>query len=495
MQRTDAPSVAAEGRGEPVENQSSESVEKQRALALGLELSKRALAAASLDELFFLLTNDLRILIEFDRALLITHIGDTSELVAASNQPVLEKKFPLVKTLSSMAASLRDVERGVVLSGQADAAALSDEDLPAAAKEELLAYVKESGCAFLVAVPLAHHKKLLGHLLLEFYGSTVPQQIPVVTVLSIAPLFASALAEKWLLQAKPRLWNQVFAARADQETPRTRPISLAISAVAVLVLLCVFFLVPITYTVGGETEVFPHHRHMAFVKIDGLVDRIDIKEGSRVKKGQVLAVLDGRELNHETKSAERRMELLTREMMLLRREAGQDPAKLAESGQIQLKRTSVKEELEYLRWKAGFLTIKAPVSGVVATKEVDSFVGKRFRAGESFCEIAAPGEMWAAIFVPEDKISLVRKGQPTEIYLNSDPARGYASKVEEIAPLAQVVPRVGSVYRVATPFPVGTEQIKVGMKGIGKISTGRMSLFRILKNGILARWNHYAIYF
>ncbi len=495
MQRTDAPSAAASGRGEPVENQSSESVEKQRALALGLELSKRALGAASLDELFFLLTNDLRILIEFDRALLVTHIGDTSELAAASNQPVLEKKFPLVKTMSRVAASLRNAERGVVLSGNADTAGLSDEDLPPAAKEELLAYVKQSGCAFLVSVPLAHHKKLLGHLLLEFYGNTVPKQIPVVTVLSIAPLFASALAEKWLMQARPRLWNQVFSARIEQDTSGKRAIPFAFSALAVFVLLCVFFLAPINRTVGGEAEVFLHNRHMAFIKMDGLVDRIDIKEGSHVDKDQVLAVLDRRELDHETKSAERRMEIVTREMMLLRREAGQDPAKLAESEQMGLKRASVKEELEYLRWKAGFLTIKAPVSGVVVTKEVDSLVGKRFRAGESFCEIAAPGELWAAIYVPEDKISLVRKGQPTEIYLNSDPTRGYASTVEEIAPLAQVLPRLGSVYRVATPFPAATEQIKVGMKGIGKISSGRMSLFTILRDHILARWNHYALYF
>jgi len=495
MQRTDASGTVAGARGESVETPSSESADRQKALALGLELSKRAQGTASLDELFFVLTNDLRVLIEFDRALVITHIGDTSELVAASNQPAIEKKFPLVKTVSGLAASLRDVERGVVLSGTTDAAGLSDEGLPAAAKAELLAYVKQSGCAFLVSVPLSHNKSLLGHLLLEFFGNTVPKQIPVLTVLSIAPLFASALAEKWLFRAKPKLWKQVFSTGTSEKPHRKRTISLWVWALGVFAVVCAFFLAPIAYTVGGEADVFPHNRHMAFVKMDGLVERIEIKEGSHVDQDQILAVLERRELDHETKSAQRRLEILTREMMLLRREAGQDPAKLAESEQVQLKRTSVHEELEYLRWKAGFLDIKAPVSGVVVTKEVDSFVGKRFRAGEPFCEIAAPGELWAAIYVPEDKISMVRKGQPTEIYLNSDPSTGYRSTVEEIAPLAQVLPRLGSVFRVSTPLPANAVQMKTGMKGIGKIDTGRMSLYRILRMHIAARWNHYTLYF
>jgi hypothetical protein len=497
MQKTDAPFEAAgtgvrEESGQPLR---PEPEERQRALALALELSKRAQGAGSLDELFFLLTNDLRILVEFDRALVIGHLQGDSGVSAVTNQPALEKKFPLVKSLSGLAKSLRDVDRGIVLSGKTDASGLSDEDLSPTAKKELLAYVKESACAALVLVPLKHNKTLLGHLLLEFYEDNIPQQVPVLTLFSVAPLLASALAEKWLLQARPRLWSQVFPETSGKQTPAKRAIPIAAVALAVSVFACVVFALPITQKVGGEAEVFSHNRHMAFVKMDGLVERILVKEGSHVEKDQVVAVLDRRELDHETKSAQRRLEILTREMMLLRREAGQDPAKLAESEQVQLKRSSVSEELEYLRWKAGFLEVKAPSSGVVATKEVESLVGKRFRAGEPFCEIAASRDLWIAVYVPEDKISLIRRGQPAKTFLNTDPTTGIPSTVEEIAPLAQVLPRSGSVYRVSMPLPPATEQIRVGMKGIGKIDTGRMSLFAILSRHAVARWNHFSLYF
>jgi multidrug resistance efflux pump len=497
MQKTEAP-FEAPGTGVSDESGPAlrpEPEERQRALALALEFSKRAQGAESLDELFFLLTNDLRILVAFDRAVVITHLRGESEVSAVTNQPTLEKKFPLVKSLSGLAKSLRDVDRGIVLSAKTDAAGLSDDDLSPSAKTELLAYVKESACASLVLVPLKHHMTLLGHLLLEFYEDNLPQQVPVLTLFSVAPLLASALAEKWLFQTRPRLWNQVFPEKSRTQTPSKRAIPVAGAALAVLVFVGLIFVLPITQTVGGEAEVYSHNRHMAFVKMDGLVERIFVKEGSHVEKDQVVAVLDRRELDHETKSAQRRLEILTREMMLLRREAGQDPAKLAESEQVQLKRSSVSEELEYLRWKASFLDVKAPAAGVVATKEVESLVGKRFRAGEPFCEIAAPRDLWIAVYVPEDKISLVRKGQPVKTFLNTDPTTGISSTVEEIAPLAQVLPRSGSVYRVSMPLPAATEQMRVGMKGIGKIDVGRMSLVAILWRHAVARWNHFSLYF
>ncbi len=214
---------------------------------------------------------------------------------------------------------------------------------------------------------------------------------------------------------------------------------------------------------------------MAFVKIDGLVDQIFVREDSPVEKGQVLAVLDNKDLDHEIKTAERKFDVLTNEMILLRRESGQDPAKLAESKVVELKRKSAWEELEYLKWKTRFLEVRSPVSGVVVTKEVDALVGKKFRAGEPFCEIAAPGELWVTVYVPEDRISPVKKGQAAAVYLNNETGKAYHLKVEEIAPVAQAMPRLGNVYRARASFVETPKDLRVGMKGIGKITTEKTS--------------------
>lgn len=467
---------------------------KQKALALGMEFSKRAIEAESLDELFFMLTNDIRILTEFDRALLITHIGGESNFVAATNQPILQKKFEFYDAVSDLAGHLRSVDRGVWLSGEADAAKLSDEELPATVREQLEAYIQLSGCSFLLCVPLKHNKALLGHLLLEFHGQTVPNQIEILTLLSVAPFFASALGEKWLMHERPGIWSLVVP---EERTGRFSKRSLVIYVLILLAVAVVAGILwtKITYTVGGECEVVPREKIMAFVKIEGLVKTILVREGTEVVEGQTVAVLDSTELDHEIRTMERKLDILTKEMVLLRRESGIDPSKLAERTVVRLKRSSVAEELKFLQWKRQFLEIKAPASGIVVTKEIDSFVGKRFKAGEPFCEIAEPGQLWINIYVPEDKISLVTKGQTASVYLNSDPDKGYSVEIAETAYIAEALPRLGNIFIVRAPFSDAPTSVKVGMKGIGKIKTQQTYISRILYDRVLTRWNQLSIYF
>lgn len=469
---------------------------KQRALALGLEFSKRALEAESLDDLFFMLTNDIRTLVEFDRAFLLTHLEGRSQLAAAGNQPILEKKSKFYAQMNRLARKLRNVERGILLSGTADTASLPDDEVPTDVKEELAAFMEFSQCSFFLCVPLKHNDALLGHLVLEFLDKNVPRQIEILTLFNLGSLFGAALAEKWLAKRKPAVASFIYPdAAGRRNVMRFFLVTLPLAILVVVGLVCLLFYVPLDSTVGGEAEVVPRDKHVAFAQIDGLVEKVFAREGAGVEEGQPLAVLDRKELDFEISSSERRFDIHTKEMLLLRRESGQDPSKLAESKLVQLKRQSAWEELQFLKWKAQFLVIKAPVSGIVVTREVESLAGKKFKAGEPFCEIAVPGELWVEILVPEDRITFVRKGQTAEVFLNSAPGTPCKLRIAEISPLAEVVPRLGNVYRVRGPFPDASPSVKVGMKGIGKIFSGRERLYRILAHRLQARWNQLSIYF
>jgi hypothetical protein len=97
--------------------------------------------------------------------------------------------------------------------------------------------------------------------------------------------------------------------------------------------------------------------------------------------------------------------------------------------------------------------------------------------------------------VPEDKISLVKNGQPATVFLDSEPSKGYSLRVEEISCVAQALPRIGNVYRVRAPLAEPPSYVKAGMKGIGKIDTMKLSLFRILARRLHTHWNRISIYF
>jgi hypothetical protein len=255
------------------------------------------------------------------------------------------------------------------------------------------------------------------------------------------------------------------------------------------------FYFPLDYTVGGEAVISPWERHLAFCKSDGLIEKTLVTEGSRVQKNQILAVLEPTELKYKIDSAERQAEILARKVVLLSREADTTPAKLGERKIIELERQKALEDLQYLKWQSQFLEIRAPVSGVLLTKDVESLAGKKLRAGEPFCEIVPTEELTVEIFLPEDGVDVARKGQTAYVYLNHDPIRGYKLRVEEIAPAAEAVPRLGNICRIKAKFGETPREIKVGMKGVGKIHTGTTSVYSIVKRGILVRWTRLSLYF
>jgi multidrug resistance efflux pump len=486
---------SAQRQDEPV--RTAEPIDpRQKALALGLEFSKRAVESESLEDLFFILTNDIRALVEFDRAFLVTHAGGKTVFSAASNQPTLEKKSKFHRTILQLGKSVKDLNRGLLLSAQSDSMNLPDEDIDASVLAELDSYLDVSECEYLFCVPLNHRGSPLGHLFLEFHERKPPNRVQILTVLNMAPFFAAALAEQWLVANRPGLVKEISPkGTTGRKALRFLFVTLPILLAVVGLIGFAFLFVPMEYYVGGESEVVPKERHIAFSKIDGIVEKVLVSEGQSVEKDQVLAILDKKELDYEIGSAQRQFDILTKEMVMLRRESGQTPAKLAESKLVELKRQSAWEQLQFLKWRARFLEIKAPVAGIVITKDVESLAGRKFKAGESFCEIAEPGELWVDVFVPEDKISFVADGQVIELYLNSNPREAYMLVVSETAPISEVVPRLGNVYRVSAPFKNAPGFVKVGMKGVGKIATGEANLWFIVSERLLIRWNQLSLYF
>ncbi|MDQ7782885.1 MAG: HlyD family secretion protein, partial [Desulfomonilaceae bacterium] len=191
----------------------------------------------------------------------------------------------------------------------------------------------------------------------------------------------------------------------------------------------------------------------------------------------------------------RQFDILTAQMSLLKRSAGDDPSKLAESDLVALKRKAAWAEYEYYQWQQQFLEIKSPVPGIVLTKDIESLSGKKFLAGEAFCEIVAPGNLSADIFVPEDKIAYIKIKDPVTLYLSGTPRTGHRLIVSEVAPTAEAHPRLGNVYRVRAPFPDAPPSTMVGMRGIGKIRTMDSTLWFVVSSRLLSQWRKWTLYF
>ncbi len=468
----------------------------ERLAAIAVELTARVASAGSLEEICFLLTNDLRALVEFDRCLLITHLGGRSTIAAATHQPVLDSKSPLFRELAGLSGTITRVDKPVVLGTTGPETPLREEETLDSIHAALRSYLDLSGARVLCCLPLVSNAVIPGHLIIEYHGDPPPRKDEIAALVKIAPVLASGLLAKWTVENKPGIVG-LCGARGSW-TDRWKAGMLAyvmIPAVVLALMLAAAFLIPVPFSVGGDTIIESRDKHFAFVKVGGLIERVSVRQGSRVKQGEVLAELDAEELNYKIKKQERSIELLGNEMERLHRTAVDDPSRLAERELIELRRKSAQAELDFLIWQKQFLTVHAPVDGVVVTKDVKALAGKRFEAGQPFCEIARPEDLVAFIYVPEDRILSVKAGQPVSIYLNNDPLKPYRLKVAEISPRAEVRPRLGNVFKVTALFPGNPPLLKVGMKGLGKIGIGTTTIGKIVTSRLAERWHQVLIHF
>lgn len=471
----------------------SSSADPRRALAIGLELAKNATRARTLEELQFILVNDTRALLPFDRSLLIVHFGGKSDLAAVNNQPRLEPKSDFVQRVGQLAPSLKDVQQGLVLF----AASSKSEGLSTATQEKLESYLRYSGSNELIILPLKFEDRVVAHLLFEFRDDVSPGEVETFSLTTMLPFFSSALTEKWVRSRERGVANGFTRALHPKTSlgniwsEDKKMVLIGAVALCLLVLLCI----PFTLTVGGRADVSPEFEYYAYVQMEGLLEKVLVKEGDVVRKDQVVAVLEDNEIQYKIREQQRLLAEYKTEIEILRSQSAENPSKLADSELVAIKAQRAQQELDYLKWQHQYLQIWSPVEGVVLTRKLESLVGKRFKAGEPFCRIAPSETLLTEIFVREDDVSYVKQGQAGKVFFNVQPNVAHAVKVKTIAPVSEPLERVGSVFRVRAIFDKQPQGIRPGMTGTGHISTLPEPLWFLLTRRLRGKLNEALVHF
>ncbi len=463
---------------------------RRHALVIALELTKNAVRAGTRDDVQFILVNDTRALLPFDRASLLLHVGGKSEAAAINNQPKVENKAEIVQRLNELAVTFKDVDNVLVVFPD-KIAGVSNE-----LEAKLRSYMELSGCSSMVVLPLVAYEIIIGHLVFEFFGDVRPDEMALVALANMSPLLAQSLSEKVFFDrepaAKKRFFRSLSHGSAAERSSKTR--LRALLGVAALVLLVALLAMPVTLKIGGKAEAAPDYEYAAFVEMEGIIEQVLVKEGDRVAKGQVVALLDSKELDYKTREAQRLLESYEKEAQILRSQGAENPAKLAESQLTLLKSQRARQDLDFLTWQRQFLEIRSPVDGIILTKRVETSIGKKFKPGEIFCKIAPHDFLVVEVFVRESDVAFVTKNDPGEVYFNYDPGKGHSFVVDTVAPKAESVERLGSVFRVRGLFAEQPAAIKPGMSGIAHISAKKASAWFVITRRLRSKISELLLY-
>lgn len=489
----EAPSRATDAQV-PATGQAEQKTDYRRqALAVSMELAKNAVKARTLDELQFILVNDTRAILPFDRSLLILHFEGKSALAATNNQPQLEHKSDFVKRADELAPFLKTVQNALILFSHD----FKTQNVTEETADALRSYIGHSKSSCMVVIPFSVYDHVIGHLILEFFGNEVPGEVETLSLMNMVPFFSTALSEKWNLEHGKGVRKSFFTAirgRSPGQERRSflvKAVALGVVVTAIVLGLCI----PVDLRIGGQAETAPEYEYYAFIEMDGIIEKVLFKSGEFVKKGQLIAKLNAEELDYKIREAKRTRESYRAEIEILRNMGAEDPVKLAESQLVALKFRRAEQQLEFLNWQKQFLTIEAPEEGIILTEQIDTLIGKRFKAGEALCSIAPSKSLLMDIFVQESDVGFVKAGAPAEVFFNFKPGESYPLKVKSIAPAAEAKERMGNVFRVRATFESRPPDIRPGMQGIARISTEEAPLWFVLSRRARIKLNEFLLYF
>jgi RND family efflux transporter MFP subunit len=211
-------------------------------------------------------------------------------------------------------------------------------------------------------------------------------------------------------------------------------------------------------------------KRAAVAPFNGYLKGAPVRAGDVVRKGQVLATLDDRELVLERLKWQSQEEQYAqqRAQALAGRNAAQIAIASAQMAQARAQMALLDEQLARTRVLAEF-------DGVVVTGDLSDSLGSPVERGKVLFEVAPLDAYRVVLQVDERDIADVRVGQRGQILLSAAPHTPIPFTVENITPVSTA--REGRNYfRVEARLAETPERLRPGLEGVGKIEVERRLL-------------------
>ena len=177
-----------------------------------------------------------------------------------------------------------------------------------------------------------------------------------------------------------------------------------------------------------------------------------VEVGQRVRAGQTVAVLDGRDAELAESSARAQLAKAQSEAALadadLKRftelraknfiSQAEYDRREAQAKQAREQAAAARAQAAQAANQVGYTTLVAPHAGIITGLEAET--GQVLAAGQTVARLARPEELEVAVAVPEHRLQSFRNGA-YEVRLWSTPGKSYRGRLRELSPVADPASR------------------------------------------------------
>jgi hypothetical protein len=435
-----------------------------------MEVVATALRRGRLQQILFDVANHITRQLRCSRVAVGLVTDGTVRVAALSNAAWFEKNASIMKLY---VAAMEDAfDKLAPVSYQRPAA---DQAVAAVAQDSAHARLaRESGAQSVMSVPLSLGAECVGLLTIERDtgdGFTEAEQAWLDTLASLLPavIDQKRTAERGyvtrLRDDAKKLMERLFG---------PRHLIWKFSASLLLAALMVLTLVDIDYRVSAKTVVEGEIQRSAVAPFESFVAASYVRAGDTVKQGQVLCLLDDRDLRLEQHKWNSEREQHSRKL----REAMANH----ELAQVQILGAQVQQaeaQLALVTDRLNRVKITAPFDGIVISGDLSQLIGSPVESGKKLFEIAPLHAYRVILQVDEREMQHVKIGQTGKLMISGVVGDPIPLSVSKITPVATAQDG-RNFFRVEAKLEQVPPHLRPGMEGIGKVSAGERRLWWVL---------------
>jgi membrane fusion protein (multidrug efflux system) len=164
----------------------------------------------------------------------------------------------------------------------------------------------------------------------------------------------------------------------------------------------------------------------------GEVTEILVEEGDLVKKGQLLARLDGERVRLQVKQAKANLEKTNREYerFINLHDRGLVSSAAFDEMKYDLDALQARYELQQLNYS--YTYIRAPLTGIVSTRDIK--IGQHLNSGDTTFRVTDTSELVAYLLIPQSELAKFSAGHAAKINVDAMPERDFTATIARISP-------------------------------------------------------------
>ena len=447
--------------------QQVKSNDRARDLALVMEMSREIASTLDLDRVMRSVVNLAMKALPFDRGAIALYERGACDIRAVAGVETVDPDDPELQDLAARSAWAAGVGQSFYLSDRTEPASDAERTFLHIFGEDLAA----DGVASGLYIPLKDDEGVVGILVLESartdFATTRQQELAAI----LANQATVALRNAQLYNQVP-LADALGALHARKEAffalPKQRRVAMAVAA---LVTVGALTLIRWPLRVDATAPQFrPTARTDVRPLIDGIIERVLVREGTTVERGAPIFQLRDAELRADYEAAAAAAVVADR--------AAATAASRGDAAEERLQRMRadvLRREASVREEQLRAATVRAPVSGVVLTPRPEERVGSWADAGSAVLVIGRTDTLELEFGVDQRDVGRVRVGEEVRLRVDAFPQRTFTGRVVSLADVG--VDSAGTVvFPVRAAVPNADGALRPGMVAYARVLTAPSSI-------------------